>query len=480
MSILSEPVGAPHLVQWPTDKHSPDLVRKALVSFLTNLRGTMVVFKTTDGSLYEGLFSKFEFKEERINVFLKHAQLCLISSEGRNRNPVITELALDGDKIVSMKTVVLPSVAKGGGFQTDGEIAARVSNLEDRELVAWAPASEGSALGGLEDEGLGRGKIGDFDQFATHARMVKRTQKEFDLSDYSTEIDKSSAFYKQNERKAERLAREIMNSSSTNSVVLEERGQLRSNVSEEDRFSTVLKSSAGIGAKEGHYLPPHLRKAGATKGKLAPPSNPTSSITSTTAAASGLVSAGKADKEKAGLAANKPASKLSADAKEFTLNIKAKEFVPSFGVPKSKSAPALPTPIPPQHFQQQKQQQQQMHPQNMPMQPQFMYHQHMQPGIAPGMQGQVAFVQQQQQMMPGAMMPGAPLVVQGQGQQMAFVQPMVVQGQMGMGPGGPMHGQMGGQMQQRANARQRATFQNNVQGMPFQQQHPQGQFAKRN
>lgn len=65
---------------------------------------------------------------------------------------------------------------------------------------------------------------GGWDQFETNERLFKLTT-DYDENIYTTSIDRSHPTYKQRAAMAEKLAREIEGTTSTNTHVAEERGQ---------------------------------------------------------------------------------------------------------------------------------------------------------------------------------------------------------------------------------------------------------------
>merc|ERR1740117_2581196 len=216
-------------------------------------------------------------------------------------------------------------------YQTDTDISKR--ELQERELTKWE--GDGQSLG---DHGS---DTRNWDQFATHARMTKRTQKEFDLCDYSTELDKKSAFYLQNEAQAKKIAAQILGKSASSVHAAMDRGE-DSNMCEEDLFSGVLNRDG-----DSKYVPPYRRSEKAAKEETPEwatepaKAEPVPAATTTTAAASEPAAAAAAAAS-AKDAKPKPKSKLNPKAKAFSLSAKAKSFVPTFGAP----AAAAPAPVP--------------------------------------------------------------------------------------------------------------------------------------
>lgn len=129
-------------------------------------------------------------------------------------------------------------------------------------MQPWQPEGAGDALdggGGLGDDltfGTAANKTGGkgWDQFATNAALFGATTT-YSEDLYTTRLDRSKQGFKQREREAERLAREIEGQATTNVHVAEERGQQvqgGEGWDEEDRYS-------GVQRRAGAYVPPGAR-----------------------------------------------------------------------------------------------------------------------------------------------------------------------------------------------------------------------------
>ncbi|KAJ9108871.1 hypothetical protein QFC21_000191 [Naganishia friedmannii] len=188
----------------------------------------------------------------------------------------------------------------GATFKTDTDISRAGAKAGERELQPWVPdASNDSGaggLGGLEDEtfgavsgdlGAGKGSGGGggggggggtagWDQFATNAKLFgpsKTTPYSEDL--YTTRLNRSSQNFREREREAERLAREIEQGVTDNPHLREERGQaLIGAGDEEERFSGVVRTAdvntvkvAVSGRGKGAYVPPGARAGDAPSEK---------------------------------------------------------------------------------------------------------------------------------------------------------------------------------------------------------------------
>jgi hypothetical protein len=193
-----------------------------------------------------------------------------------------------------------------------------------RNLVKW-DGGEG------KDVHLEETDTKDWDQFEVNAKKFGY-KSTFDMDLYTTPLDKNSAFFKENEGRAAKLAAEIEGKSASTSHQAEERGQddLFDQADEEDRYSGV--HSAAAGSKSGNvYVPPHLRKM--EPAVIPPPASAAPQIPALASPAPVLPT---------------PASPLSAtkDRKKLTLNPGITAFKPGFNISFSPApVPSAPSPV---------------------------------------------------------------------------------------------------------------------------------------
>lgn len=114
-------------------------------------------------------------------------------------------------------------------FRTDTEISRTGPMKRERELQAWQPeahadgvsngngvpagtlGSPGRRGGGVDDLTFGVDAAGDkWDQFAANERLFGVTTQ-FNEDAYTTKLDRSGKDFKDKEKRAERIAAEIMN-----------------------------------------------------------------------------------------------------------------------------------------------------------------------------------------------------------------------------------------------------------------------------
>ncbi len=144
------------------------------------------------------------------------------------------------------------------GFRTDADIAGTAERGE-RPLQPWIPdAAEDVGLS-LESTGLA-----GWDQFEANNRLFA-TSSTFDENLYTTRIDRSAPSYRERERQAAKLAKEIEGTTSTNAHVREERGHAWENDAEdeEDKYSGVRRDELNFpplqSGSSNKYTPPARR-----------------------------------------------------------------------------------------------------------------------------------------------------------------------------------------------------------------------------
>ena len=208
-----------------------EMSRRFLWTFM-QLYGYSVSVQAKDGEWYTGILSHMNEKTFDITLDMVTKKNVREKSEKKKvfRSQDIVQLLAEE---VDTRNVAKKDLK----FMTDTDISASNSTGE-RELVAWNADGED---GGLEG-GLGDGKsAGNFDQFEVNERKfgIKTTYEE---TLYTTKLDKSKLSKKQRQ-KAEQQAREILNKTSTNIHVMEDRGQ-NVNADEEALYGAVVKNES--------------------------------------------------------------------------------------------------------------------------------------------------------------------------------------------------------------------------------------------
>ncbi|KAG9315325.1 hypothetical protein JVU11DRAFT_4467 [Chiua virens] len=226
---------------------------------LAGLTGTTITLSTKTGQRYEGVVSSTSPEGDTTGVTLKDAKE--FSKPG---NPIKDSVFIASSNIENwLSGPADAKVPNGDTFRTDTDIS-KGQVTRERELQAWqtsdSPASPGASTShndGVGDEitfGSGAGNNASWDQFATNEQMFGVTTS-FDEEFYTTKLDRSAADYKERERKAQRIASEIMGSTTNNPHVAEERNLSidDSGVNEEDKYGAVVRGSNA-------YIPPGARK----------------------------------------------------------------------------------------------------------------------------------------------------------------------------------------------------------------------------
>jgi LsmAD domain/Ataxin 2 SM domain len=278
--------------------------RDKMLSLSAGLVGQKVTVKLTTGSVVEGVYHTFtpfqSIDEERRNRYiLKEAKVIV-----RGNNTSTDEALKDGGdgstlsipigKVLHLHAIKVPldyqnggsSISAGvvdgtaNGFATDGQISGAGAGGTDRELVAAGSAwTTGGGSTGRKFQGLGNGSggglnqpvnsraaalggpgkatagsttsapnskggdlagsIGQWDQFKANEELFN-VNATFDENIYTTQLD-TSQIDARKVAEAERIAREIEGTATTNIHLKEERGQkIETDFDEEDLYSGVL------------------------------------------------------------------------------------------------------------------------------------------------------------------------------------------------------------------------------------------------
>ncbi|KAL9189087.1 hypothetical protein ACHAXT_011577 [Thalassiosira profunda] len=389
--------------------HPAHALRERFLHLLLSLVGQPVTLASTSGRVLEGVFHTFSpfdgLNGEMKNVYVIKA--CRVVKEGKGGEAAVAEgstVVIPAGKVASVQAKSLrldaandKAAANAEGFATDSQISGGRGG--NQELVAagsaWTAAGDGG--GGALEGGLGapggkggsdvlnwraaaartpgiqsapasgnlegKGGIGDWDQFSANEKKFN-VKASFDENLYTTALDHSNIDAKKR-REAERIAREIEGTVSTNIHVAEERGQkVLTDYDEEDLYSGVLTKdlkarivpdSDGKKAKGAMNFAAAAKKGTAEKneekveGGL--PDVSKMQVSEKEKKEPAAKDAGKdGDTKDAGKKEEKKEetkapvkSKLRASAKSFTMNKDAKAFVPGQGLGGAPApAPAVP------------------------------------------------------------------------------------------------------------------------------------------
>ena len=234
--------------------------------------GQKVSLTQTNGAVLEGIFHTFtpfdsQPDAKRNKYVLKAVQVIQPGTGDFVQIEQGSTVIIPAEKVavLHVKSMRL-GTANGSkeGFRTDAEISSQQNN-KGRDLVsagnAWTAGGNNSRadalIGSLESGPRKtaataplRGSIGEWDQFRANEELFDVVAT-FDENMYTTELDKS-ALDRNKLKEAEKLAREIESTTSTNMHVAEERNQvIGGDYDEEDRYSGVLTSKLEARNKDG-------------------------------------------------------------------------------------------------------------------------------------------------------------------------------------------------------------------------------------
>jgi hypothetical protein len=234
--------------------------------------GQKVSLTQTNGAVLEGVFHTFtpfdsQPQAKRNKYVLKAVQVIQPGTGDLVDIEKGSTVIIPAEKVAILHVKSMRLEAANGskeGFRTDAEISSQPNN-KGRDLVsagnAWTAGRNNSRadalMGGLETGSRKaaataplRGSIGEWDQFRANEELFDVIAT-FDENMYTTELDKS-AIDRNKLKEAEKLAREIESTTSTNMHVAEERNQvIGGDYDEEDRYSGVLTSKLEARNKDG-------------------------------------------------------------------------------------------------------------------------------------------------------------------------------------------------------------------------------------
>ncbi|KAH7884723.1 hypothetical protein F5I97DRAFT_1491510 [Phlebopus sp. FC_14] len=250
--------GFPPLAPHTNGSRAQPVIQDPVLQSLSGLTGTTITLSTKTGQRYEGVISSIAPEGDALGVTLKDAKE--ISKPG---TPLKDSLFISSTNIGTWQSGPADAKAPNGDtFRTDADIS-KGKVTRERELQAWQPSGDtpGSPPAtrheGNGDEvtfGPGAGTNSSWDQFAANEQMFGVTTS-FDEELYTTRLDRSAADFKEKERKAQRIASEIMGGVANNPHIAEERNINidDSGVNEEDKYGAVVRGSNA-------YVPPGARR----------------------------------------------------------------------------------------------------------------------------------------------------------------------------------------------------------------------------
>ncbi|KAK0554064.1 poly(A)-binding protein binding protein [Tilletia horrida] len=267
-------------------------MHERIVFLLASLVGTMVIVTARGGIKYVGLLSAASTEQGELGISLASAQQMLPAASadaapelGAPKGAMIV-LGRDLDEIEAFDVKIGDSSKEGArqaaerdSFRTDTDISKTQFDAlgGGRVLQKWSDdpgmdvaeaaraasmglngstSNRNLAFGGLEDTSS-KASGGAWDQFAVNERHFG-VKSNYDEDIYTTKLDRSGKDFKERERNAERIAKEILNASTNNPHMAEERNQIVNSAGtadEEAKYGAVLRGPNA-------YVPPAARRAG--------------------------------------------------------------------------------------------------------------------------------------------------------------------------------------------------------------------------
>ncbi|KIM84875.1 hypothetical protein PILCRDRAFT_779165 [Piloderma croceum F 1598] len=237
--------------------------QERVLQSLSGLTGTTITLLTKTAQRYEGIIFSTNGEGDTNGVTLKDVKE--ITSPGA---PLKDSLFIASTNIDSFTSGPADAkVPNGDSFRTDTDISGKGKGGRERELQAWQPSPDGTGPtpGQFGDDlTFGPGNAGNksWDQFAANEQLYG-VKTSFDEDAYTTKLDRSAADFEERERKAQKIANEIIRGATNNPHIAEERNLNVDDggVNEEDKYGAVVRGT-------GAYVPP-----GARKTPLSPPAS---------------------------------------------------------------------------------------------------------------------------------------------------------------------------------------------------------------
>ncbi|KAG9085158.1 hypothetical protein FS749_004649 [Ceratobasidium sp. UAMH 11750] len=223
---------------------------------LVTLVNSPVVLTTRTNQRFEGVLTAAAAEDGTPGATLRNARD--VASAGA---PVLETTFIPASNIASCVPAQGP-----GSFRTDADISAANANTNPRP--AWSSPPPPAATPGQNVDELTFGTSAStsqpWDQFQANEKMFGVITS-FNEEAYTTALDRNAPDFKEKERKAEIIAKEIMAGSTNNPHLAEERGIVDdSGMNEEDKYSSVVRG-------QNAYIPPGARRAAQTNGSSSTP-----------------------------------------------------------------------------------------------------------------------------------------------------------------------------------------------------------------
>ncbi|QRV75167.1 protein phosphatase 1 regulatory subunit 7 [Ceratobasidium sp. AG-Ba] len=226
---------------------------------LATLVGTPVLLTTRANQRLEGVLGAAANEDGTPGAVLRNAR-----DVANTAAPIQEQMFIPAQNIAGC----VPA-AGSTAFRTDADIAGANPN---GPRPPWSsPPPPASAPGQNVDEltfGASASSGQPWDQFQANEKMFGVVTS-FNEEAYTTALDRNAPDFKEKERKAEIIAKEIMAGSTNNPHLAEERGAVDdSGMNEEDKYSSVVRG-------QNAYIPPGARRAAQANGSSSPSPAPT-------------------------------------------------------------------------------------------------------------------------------------------------------------------------------------------------------------
>ncbi|PPQ94475.1 hypothetical protein CVT25_001108 [Psilocybe cyanescens] len=241
----------------PRSDNTPTSPRDRVLQSLSGLTGTTITLVTKTAQRFEGVITSTSAEGDTNGVTLKDVKD--VSNPGAPLKDTLFIASTNIDSYTSGPADARPT--NGDSFRTDTDISQRklpTGRLE-RDLQAWIPTGDHNhpALSS-DDDTFGPSANGttSWDQFSANEQLFG-VKASFDEDLYTTKLDRSAPDFKERERKAQKIANEIIGAGTNNPHVAEERGIVDdSGINEEDKYGAVVRG-------QNAYVPPGARGKGA-------------------------------------------------------------------------------------------------------------------------------------------------------------------------------------------------------------------------
>ncbi|CCM01397.1 uncharacterized protein FIBRA_03448 [Fibroporia radiculosa] len=253
----------------PPPRADKDVAHDRVLSQLSGLIGTTITLLTKTHVRYEGSVSSTSGEGDTTGVTLRDVKD--LTNPGAPLKDQFFIASTNIEQWSSGPADAKAPAVNGDSFKTDTDISNSTAARRERELQAWQPTDDpasgvtptaplgSTANGGGRDEmtfGPAVGATGGWDQFAANEQLFG-VRANFDEDVYTTKLDRSAPDYKEKERRAAVIANEILQSTTNNVHIAEERTQNfagENGSNEEEKYGAVVRGANA-------YVPPGARKA---------------------------------------------------------------------------------------------------------------------------------------------------------------------------------------------------------------------------